>query len=196
MCTTSTNLFQVLSSLISSHEQTEGISKKQVCVLHATKKGKERKRNSDLFGEVPYKTKRETMRKADFNHPDFWHPQQEAPLDPMRKSVGGMLFGMLLVFEVTSLLRKSDEVREDHAAKADMVERYDRIGLNVFGMIIIQWSLDKILGVARCYHGLDMRRHVLHFHPPDLVEKFPHRHFQIEERRWIEMWNPKPEFGR
>lgn len=106
----------------------------------------------------------------------------------MRKSVAAMLFGMLLVFEMTALLRKSNEVREDHAAKADMVERYDRIGLNVFGMIIIQCSLDKILGVARCYHGFHMRRHVLHFHPLDLAEESPHRHFQIEEeRRWIEL---------
>lgn len=102
--------------------------------------------------------------------------------------MAAMLFGMLLVFEMTALLRKSNEVREDHTTKADMVERYDRIGLNVFGMIIIQCSLDKILGVARCYHGFHMRRHVLHFHALDLAEESPHRHFQIEEeRRWIEL---------
>lgn len=103
-------------------------------------------------------------------------------LDPMRKSVAAMLFGMLLVFEMTALLRESNEVREYHTAKADMVERYDRIGLNVFGMIIIQCSLDKILGVARCYHGLHMRRHVLHFHPLDLAEESPHRHFPDRRR--------------
>lgn len=59
-------------------------------------------------------------------------------LDRINKLVAAVLFGMLLMLKVTSLLRKGDEVREDHATKADMIERCDRVGQDVFGMVIIQ----------------------------------------------------------
>ncbi|MFS7950120.1 hypothetical protein Hanom_Chr06g00579631 [Helianthus anomalus] len=90
-----------------------------------------------------------------------------------------MAFGVLLVLEMTTLLRKGDKVREDHATKADVIERNDGVGLDVFGMVIIQSSLDEILGVACRHHRLHVLRHVFHLHSPDLVEKAPHRHFQI-----------------
>lgn len=111
------------------------LSNKFVCMCVFSTQQQTEKEYKKMIYLGRLKTKRETMEKTDFNH--ILISDTPAPLDPMRKSVGGMLFGMLLVFEVTALLRKSDEVREDHAAKADMVERYDRIGLNVFGMIII-----------------------------------------------------------
>lgn len=116
-------------------------------------------------------------------------------LDRINKLVAAVLFGMLLMLKVTSLLRKGDEVREDHATKADMIERCDRVGQDVFGMVIIQWSLNKISRVARCHHRLHMRRHVFHFHSLDLAEKLPHRHFQIEREREKDrsnLRNPNP----
>lgn len=68
----------------------------------------------------------------------------------LQQSVATVLLDMLLMFKVTALLWKGDEVREDHAAEAKMIERLDGVSLNVFDMVIIQRSLCRCFQVAHC----------------------------------------------
>ena len=58
------------------------------------------------------------------------------------QSVATVFLGVLLMLEVATLLGESDEVGEDHATKADVIERIDGIGLDVLGVVAVQTPLD------------------------------------------------------
>lgn len=90
--------------------------------------------------------------------------------------MAAMLLGMLLVFKVSTLFGKRDEVGEGHPTKADMVERINGAGLNVLGMVIIQASADSFLQVIDGEHWFEMRRQIFHFQTFDLVVEILHRH--------------------
>lgn len=87
-----------------------------------------------------------------------------------------MLLGVLLVLEVATLLRKSDEVGKDHAPEADMEERIDGAGLDVLGVVIVQASLHRLLRVVDGQHRLHIAGQFLHLQPLDLVVESPQRH--------------------
>lgn len=88
-----------------------------------------------------------------------------------------MLLGVLLVLEMATFLGKSDKVGEDHPTEADMVERIDRAGLDVLGIVVVQTSLHRLLHVVDRQHRLHVVGQFLHFHPLDLVVEIPPRHF-------------------
>lgn len=94
------------------------------------------------------------------------------------ESVAAVLLGMLLMLEMTALLGKSDKVGESHAAKTDVIERVDGVGLNVLGVVVIQAPLERILEVTDGQHRLQVCRHLLHFHALYLVVEVPHRHLR------------------
>lgn len=52
-----------------------------------------------------------------------------------------VLLGMLLVLEMATLVRESDEVRESHASEADVEERLDGACLDVFVVVVIETFL-------------------------------------------------------
>lgn len=91
---------------------------------------------------------------------------------------------------MAALLGESDEVREDHAAKTDMVERLDRAGLDVLRMVVVQSSLDRFLHVIEREHRLQVARKLLYLHPLDLIVELTHCHF-----RFLCCANPNPSFG-
>ena len=59
-----------------------------------------------------------------------------------------VLVGVLLVGKMAALLRESNEVREDHTAKADMVERLNGVGHDVLGMVVVDTLSNSVLDVA------------------------------------------------
>ena len=65
-----------------------------------------------------------------------------------------VFLGVLLMLEVATFLGESDEVGEDHATKADVIERIDGIGLDVLGVVVVQTPLDRILHVIQAEHWL------------------------------------------
>lgn len=85
---------------------------------------------------------------------------------------------VLLMLEVATLLGESDEVREDHAAKADVVERIDRAGLDVLGVVVVQPLLDRVLHKVNGEHRLHVAWHLAHLQPPDLAVELPQRHIR------------------
>ena len=88
-----------------------------------------------------------------------------------------VLLGVLLVLEMATFLGKSDKVGEDHATKADMVERVNRAGLDVLGMVVVQTSLHRLLRVVDREHRLHVFGQFLHLHALDFVVDVPPRHF-------------------
>lgn len=56
-----------------------------------------------------------------------------------------MFLGMLQVLKVTEFVGKPDEVGEDHASKAHMIDRTNGAGLDVLGAIVVQTSLNNLL---------------------------------------------------
>lgn len=89
-----------------------------------------------------------------------------------------MFLGVLLMLEVATLLRESNEVGEDHATKADVIERIDRTGLDVLGVVVVQTLLDRVLRKVDAQHRLHVLWHLAHLQPSDLAVKLPHRHFR------------------
>lgn len=77
---------------------------------------------------------------------------------------------------------EGDEVGEDHASKANMIERLDGVGFYVLGAIVIQSSLNSLLDVVDGQHWLHMLGQILHPHTFDLMVEVSHRHCI----RWIE----------
>lgn len=59
-----------------------------------------------------------------------------------------VLLSMLLMLKMATLIRESDKVRESHAVEADMKDRINGAGLNVFFVVVIESSLHRGL------HGL------------------------------------------
>lgn len=57
------------------------------------------------------------------------------------------MIAMLFVLEVASLFWEGNEVGENHASKADMEQRVNGTGFDVFSMVIIQSLFDSILRV-------------------------------------------------
>lgn len=84
---------------------------------------------------------------------------------------------LLLVLKVATLLRKSDQVREDHTAKTDVIEGFSRASLDVLSMIVVQSPLEGVLKVINSQHRLELGRNLLHLHSPQFVEQIPHRHY-------------------
>lgn len=64
------------------------------------------------------------------------------------RSVATVLLSMLLVLEMATLVGESDKVGESHTIKADMKERIDGAGLDVFVVVVIETFLHRVL------HGL------------------------------------------
>lgn len=57
--------------------------------------------------------------------------------------MAAVLLGMLLVLEMATLIGESDEVREGHAIEADMKERIDGAGLDVFVVVVVETFLHR-----------------------------------------------------
>ncbi|KAK4257733.1 hypothetical protein QN277_007286 [Acacia crassicarpa] len=91
-------------------------------------------------------------------------------------SVSAVLLGVFEVLKVTAFMGEVNEVGEDHASKANMIEWLDGIGLNVLSAIVIQSSLNSLLDVVNGQHWLYMLGQILHPHTPDLIEEVSHRH--------------------
>jgi len=58
-----------------------------------------------------------------------------------------MRFSMFLMSEMTTLIGKSNKVRESHTTIKNMVERCKRISFDVLFSVIIQTLLDGIFDV-------------------------------------------------
>lgn len=58
-----------------------------------------------------------------------------------------MRFSVLFMSEMTTLIGKSNKVRESHTTIKNMVERCERISFDVLFTVIIQTFLDGILDV-------------------------------------------------
>ena len=60
-----------------------------------------------------------------------------------KKSVAASMFlGVLQMLEVTAFLGESDEVGEDHASDANMINGFKGAGLDVLGVVVVQSSLN------------------------------------------------------
>lgn len=104
-----------------------------------------------------------------------------------------VLLGMLLVLKMAALLGESHEIREDHPAETDMVERIDGACLNVLGVVVVQTSVKGRLHVVPWEHWLHVLRQFLHSHPLNLVEhSLQRRHFSIfglrENPNFVKIW--------
>ena len=93
------------------------------------------------------------------------------------RSMATVLLGMLLVLEVATLVRESDEVREGHASEADMEERLDGAGLDVLVVVVIETFLHIRLHGLRRKRRFEIGGKLLHLLPLDLAVYSPHRHF-------------------
>ncbi|KAK0570990.1 hypothetical protein LWI29_009524 [Acer saccharum] len=80
---------------------------------------------------------------------------------------------------MAALLRESDEVREDHATEADVIERIDGACLDVFGVVVVETTLDRFLHVVKRKHRLHVLGQFRYFHSLDLVVHLPQCHSQI-----------------
>lgn len=86
---------------------------------------------------------------------------------------------LLLVSEVAALLREGDEVGKGHPAEADVIDRISGIGLDVFGVVIVDPTLAGVLHVADGEVGFEVSRQFLHLQRLDLVVECPQRHFRF-----------------
>ena len=88
-----------------------------------------------------------------------------------------MFLSVLLVLEMAALFGQSNEVGEDHATEANMVERVDGTGLDVLSVVVIQASHDGILRILDREQWLHMTGQFLQLEAPNLVVEVPPRHF-------------------
>lgn len=106
--------------------------------------------------------------------------------------MAAVFLGVLLVLEVATLLGKSDEVREDHAAEAHMEKRIDRVGLDVLGVVVVQALLHCLLHVIEGQHRLYVAGQFRHLQPLDLVVESLRHFCGLTERDRERMGNPNP----
>lgn len=83
---------------------------------------------------------------------------------------------LLLVLEVAALLGEGDEVREDHAADADVEKGLDGAGLDVLLNVAVHGLVGRLLDVLPRKLRLQIAREIPHPHPLDLVIQRSHRH--------------------
>ena len=83
---------------------------------------------------------------------------------------------VLEVLEVAALMGEIDEVGEDHAPEADMVDGIRGAGLDVLGVVVVHPSRYRPLYVFQREHRLQVLRQLLHLQPLDLVVEVPQRH--------------------
>lgn len=83
---------------------------------------------------------------------------------------------LLLMCEVAALLRQVNEVGEDHPTEADVVERGNGIGFDVFVVIIIEATLDGVLHITDGEVWLQVGGQFRHLHSLDPVVEIPQSH--------------------
>lgn len=86
---------------------------------------------------------------------------------------------LLEVLEVGALPGQAHEVGEGHAAEADVEERLRRAGLDVLLDVAVHRLVGALLQVRPGEARLEVRRHLAHLHPADLVEQRTHRHGRV-----------------
>ncbi|GAB2249979.1 hypothetical protein Droror1_Dr00013338 [Drosera rotundifolia] len=84
-----------------------------------------------------------------------------------------MLLLVLLMLEVAALLRQCNQIRQRHAAEADMEEWVDGAGFDVLRVVIVEASTDGGLEVLWGQQWENPIRQVLELQGSDLVEEIP-----------------------